>query len=344
MADKNLIGIINCCISIDQEATEIYRKLSRLASTKGLKAFWKEMFIEENEHVAFWKGLLKLANKGLIPPLFESPEQVREDLEMIRRKVAALSGQTESWHTAGKAFALAFQMEFHVLHPAFAVLLDFLNITNTTKRRRYNYKAHLGKLIRGLRKHETVTPEMDLLSQATIRLWNEHARGVEQNRLDPLTGVLNRRGLTQATQPLAHLANRNQYDIAIMMIDIDNFKRINDTKGHLAGDKALRLISQLISSCIRRSDLVARYGGDEFFIFLAQIRPEALRKIAEKIRRRVIAESSKRLKYTVTLTVGAACGKLGEKVERDLLRLTAKADRCLYEGKRAGRNQVVVAA
>ena len=79
--------IIDECISIDRHACATYEKLSRLSSPRQLKTFWKAMSLEEKEHIRFWKKLLNMARKGLLPPLFESPEQVHEELEARRRKI-----------------------------------------------------------------------------------------------------------------------------------------------------------------------------------------------------------------------------------------------------------------
>jgi diguanylate cyclase (GGDEF)-like protein len=123
------------------------------------------------------------------------------------------------------------------------------------------------------------------------------------------------------------------------MIDIDHFKRINDTHGHQTGDEVLMSVAQLISGSVRKSDLVGRYGGEEFLVFLPQVDGRGLRRIAEKVRSAV--ERGTREWLPATVSVGAASTDFAEGVEPGLASLIRLADRHLYRAKSDGRNRVV---
>lgn len=158
--------------------------------------------------------------------------------------------------------------------------------------------------------------------------------------LDPLTGLNNRRGLERAIQE----AGGFPAGCALLLADIDNFKTINDTHGHLLGDKVLRAVAQVIRSCIKGQDIAARMGGEEFAILLPETSVQGAAALAEKIRQATSKVSIRRIdrnEYVgnVTLSVGVADTQTGDTLES----LTERADAALYAAKRAGRNRVSVA-
>ncbi|MDB5977407.1 MAG: sensor diguanylate cyclase [Nevskia sp.] len=162
-----------------------------------------------------------------------------------------------------------------------------------------------------------------------------------QSIRDPLSGLLNRRYLEESLPRELDLARREQHELAVLMIDIDHFKRFNDTYGHDTGDQALRLIGQLFIKEFRGSDIACRFGGEEFTIVLprtgmAQARSRA-QDLLEKIRRIEIVHGG-RVVETLTASVGIACfSQRGETASE----LIGAADQALYQAKRGGRDRTV---
>jgi diguanylate cyclase len=159
--------------------------------------------------------------------------------------------------------------------------------------------------------------------------------------LDPLTGLNNRRGLERAIVEVGGIPA----GCALLLADIDNFKTINDTHGHLLGDKVLRAVAQVIRSCIKGQDIAARMGGEEFAILLPETSVQGAAALAEKIRHAISKISIRRIdrnEYVgnVTLSVGVADTQTGDTLES----LAERADAALYAAKRGGRNRVSVAA
>lgn len=152
---------------------------------------------------------------------------------------------------------------------------------------------------------------------------------------DPLTGLLNRRGFekTVARQRTAGLRG------ALLIIDLDHFKRINDRFGHATGDDVLIAVASAIRGAIRKIDCVGRFGGEEILVFLSGATEEGSRIRAESLRR-TIAETDHREAGTVTASIGVAVTDTGRESFDVLFRA---ADAALYEAKRAGRNRVVFA-
>jgi diguanylate cyclase (GGDEF)-like protein len=156
---------------------------------------------------------------------------------------------------------------------------------------------------------------------------------------DPLTGLFNRRFMWEWLDHQFKQAERYEYIIAAIMLDIDMFKEINDKHGHHTGDLVLKELASLLHTCVRESDIVVRYGGEEFLLLLPRCSRDMAREVAERVRR-IIAENgiSGFKPGMVTCSLGVALyepevGLLPD----DLLK---EADRLLYIAKSSGRNQV----
>ena len=161
----------------------------------------------------------------------------------------------------------------------------------------------------------------------------------EQAMRDPLTGMYNRRFLDNALPGEIARAIREQTPLSLMMMDIDHFKRVNDTHGHQAGDEVLRMLADILRNEARRTDVVCRYGGEEFVLLLPKMNLESARMRAERWRRMfaemdVPVESGK---LRCTLSVGIAVFPDHGNSAEDLLR---NGDRALYLAKALGRNRV----
>lgn len=146
--------------------------------------------------------------------------------------------------------------------------------------------------------------------------------------------------LFNAIRPLSYLAQRNGLNVGIIMVDVDDLKAFNDTHGHREGDGVLARVAKLIETRMRKSDIVGRYGGEEFIVFLPEVDHRAMYRICNDVRERV--EKETRGKIPVTVSVGAASGLLDVDANKDVMTLINKADVCLYSAKRGGKNRVAV--
>ncbi|MBP0047265.1 GGDEF domain-containing protein [Marinobacterium sp. AK62] len=158
---------------------------------------------------------------------------------------------------------------------------------------------------------------------------------------DALTGVHNRRYLDQMLEHELARGARNQSDISLVICDIDHFKRLNDSFGHAAGDKVLQQVAQQLISTFRSSDIICRYGGEEFVIVMPDTRLEDAKARAEQLRTTVEAADFHFNNLPigpVTLSAGLSTGQAGSVSAETLLR---QADKALYEAKNAGRNRVI---
>ncbi len=160
--------------------------------------------------------------------------------------------------------------------------------------------------------------------------------------IDPLTNITNRRGFANALKTEWNRATRDDDYLGVILLDIDFFKKYNDTYGHQAGDVCLKQVAAGLTECLRRpADLVARYGGEEFVVILPSTPPPGVQKIAQEINQCIedlkIEHSGNSASPYVTASLGAACGKPFPKISYE--HFVAAADGALYKAKDRGRNQ-----
>ncbi len=155
--------------------------------------------------------------------------------------------------------------------------------------------------------------------------------------LDGLTGIFNRRFFELRIIEEMERARRNNTGMAVLMADIDQFKRLNDEFGHVLGDEVLRQVSSLFNQQLRKIDVVCRYGGEEFGILLTQVDMEQALRLAEKLRKMVEGWAFPGVPRAVTISAGAAVFPEHGITRDDLVRA---ADNALYSAKQAGRNRV----
>lgn len=184
-----------------------------------------------------------------------------------------------------------------------------------------------------------------LMNEQNGPLWERIERLMHRSTLDSLTGAYNRGYFDdRLAEQIAQLIPTSQ-SIGIVMIDVDHFKSVNDTFGHLAGDAVLRQVAEVLKSHIRPDDVLARYGGEEFILLVTNPRREELSELGNRLRRRVEEHefTYDGMTIPITISVGAATARPLSVIDGFGERLIAAADKSMYEAKRRGRNRVIVA-
>ncbi|HWT53871.1 MAG TPA: GGDEF domain-containing protein [Rhodocyclaceae bacterium] len=171
------------------------------------------------------------------------------------------------------------------------------------------------------------------------RLMSELSQASEMVRVDPLTGALNRKGMEEAMQREVARTRRHDAPLSIALLDIDNFKQINDTLGHRAGDLALQHLANVTREAIRPQDTLVRFGGEEFVILLPDTGMEDAVKAMERVQRELTRRyfMSDNNKLLITFSAGVSVMANGEEASETIRR----ADQAMYLAKRAGKNRVM---
>ena len=191
------------------------------------------------------------------------------------------------------------------------------------------------------RQFTTLTLQQEQLESANVELQNKQKELQRLTRLDGLTGLYNRNTFVELTRQELARAQRQGSGTTILLLDLDFFKRVNDTWGHPAGDAVLKNVAAVANSTVRATDLVGRLGGEEFIILLPSTSLEAGRKLAEKLRANLEHSPTPWQQGSITSTVSIGVASTTASENRDFDYLYSHADKALYSAKEKGRNRVI---
>ena len=171
-----------------------------------------------------------------------------------------------------------------------------------------------------------------LILEETKRIYHENLANT-----DPLTGAYNRRYLNEFSYEYLKIVKRENKDLSLLLVDLDDFKKINDTFGHEIGDIVIKQLVEISKICIRESDLIVRFGGDEFVILLPNTNIQSARFVANKLINK-INEYNKNKEFNFSISVGISHYQIGD---NSIDNIILRADEALYEAKRVGKNCVI---
>ncbi|AKJ30262.1 sensor domain-containing diguanylate cyclase [Caldimonas brevitalea] len=274
---------------------------------------------------------------------FETARSAR-DLVLGAGGLAALGAMACAWVVAGH-FSRPLQRISASARRIEAGDLDVQLPADATSAELQQLGASLQAMTRTLveqrREVERTNEDLEMrVAQRTAALERATAELESLARRDPLTGLFNRRAADDRLEHELALHRRHGRPLAVLLGDVDHFKRVNDTHGHEVGDRVLIEVAQRLSAHCRGTDFIARVGGEEFLLLLPETDTLGAVQAAEKLRRAVCAEPIAPV-GTVTLSIGVAQPQGPEPSPKAMLRA---ADQALYEAKRQGRDRVVVAA
>ena len=172
----------------------------------------------------------------------------------------------------------------------------------------------------------------------------DNSRRVEQMKnqavTDELTGLYNRRAFADIAEKEVGRARRYQRPLALILFDIDHFKNVNDTHGHLVGDQVLRVLAAAVRKTVRATDTICRFGGEEFIVLMPEAKPDEALTMAERLREKVSDITVVAPGGTLSLTISLGFAGLEPDKDETLESLIGRSDKAMYEAKAAGRNTV----
>lgn len=339
---EKLSSILDLCIAIDKTASEIYASLSEYADSEALKSFWNKMVDEGQSRLEYWQRLVSLPEFDELPDVFNDPDSIIYELGQRAEQIRSLQQQWEKNQTVGSAFVIAYRLESYKLHPAMRTLFQYFRpmvdgmVPGEVKALD---ETNIDSLIEALHKYGEATPELELVGETLQRLWDQNKLLSEHSMVDTMTGLLNRRGFFAMARQITHWSSRNRTPVTVLLLEIDNFKSINDLHGTLKGDEVLKEIASTIQSTLRQSDLIARYGGDEFIALLPNTAKEGGESVAEKLRSGIA--KNRPAGVPTTVSIGGAEDIMKEDIEQEFPMLIRYAEGNLIVAKTNGKNQVV---
>ena len=333
--------VFELCIELDQKACEAYRSLAETCHDSELAAEFAVLAREEEVHLGWWSDLMQAWETGLVPDIADEHHLLAR-LREIRSELDSVLPVDCSDLMIDEALELAVRFEYHMLDPLFGELIDLMQ-PGSRDEVRESYSRHVLTLISLIESRYSRPGLAVFLASVIRRAYEDHQSLAALSVRDHLTGLHNRRGLLNHLSQWISWSQRYGRPLGLMLLDVDHFKRVNDVYGHQVGDRALVSVARALEESVRASDIVGRYGGDEFLV----IAPEADGCEMESLMQRIITAVHARpldadgTLVALSVSAGAAWAPGGIGVTPE--GLMAQADRSLYDAKESGRNRAGVA-
>lgn len=323
-----LVDIIVSCIDIVKHVREFYTEIEKRTQDPKLKDFWRSLAGNKEAHLGYLHKVLVYARQGVILQGFSRPFDSHEDLQKIKRDLLSFIDDSLKKGTQNDLFLAAYYCEFQLIHEAFVTFYQ-MELPKTDRTPADDYSAQITRFVKIINKVAENAPTFMVLGDMLRRLW-KYARGVaEGSVIDSLTGVLNRQGFFHKVASWLELIAREKRTMAVFIIDVDELKRINEEHSSKTGDKVLRFVAKELNHLCRKSDLLGRYSGEEFIVFLPSIDKENLDAVAERFLKRIDTRSktAEIIEEGITISIGGVYGKIsGKNIMHDFQKYIDSAD------------------
>lgn len=337
-------SILEHCVEMDMLAADTYARMAERCPDSQIAGAFRALAAEEATHVEWWRELLAAWDAGLVPDVINDTVGLEGHIEALHDELSsAIPGDVSSL-SAEQMLATAARMEFFMLDASFAELLD-LTEPGGMRRRRQEYARHVERVVELIEVGSPGDALAGFLARVLKRAWGDNLKLAAYASRDVLTGLLNRRGLTNQARQWTAWAARYGRPLAVLLVDVDDLGHINDTHGHAAGDRALRAVAAALTDAVRASDLVARYGGDEFAVLAPETDMVVLGSLVERILGRMrdvtVDAPGASEPLRITVSVGGAVTTASQLLSSESTPedLFAAADRSLYDAKRGGKDR-----
>jgi diguanylate cyclase (GGDEF)-like protein len=334
----SLCRILDSCVAIDTAATSVYGRMAEATPSPALRELFTAMEADERHHVGWWLELQKRYEEGSLQVPFADAAEVADQLASVVDEIGkTVPADLESLDER-QMLLVATKIEYFALEPAISELIDLAEGSSDGQR---EYDEHLERLMRAIETEGYVDDSLSIfLVRVLRRAWHNSNAMAGMAMKDSLSGLFNRRALTVLLDQMLASAVRYGEAFSLLMIDIDDFKSVNDRFGHVVGDEAIVSVSGMLSSVTRDSDMVARFGGDEFVILAPRAGSAESSRLAQRVEDAAAAISIQHAgaDLSVTLSIGIAVVEPGAGArEATSDRVLTAADAGLYRAKEQGK-------
>ena len=333
--------ILELCVAMDELAHDSYVAMAESCDDPDLKAIFERMSRDESDHVMWWKDLIAAWDQGLVPDVVNDTDGLERHVHNLFTEMQKTTPADYQAVSNATMLEISARFEFLLLDPIFGELLD-LTEPGGAKKHRESYARHLERIVGAIDMFHGSEDMARFLSRVLRRGWRDNLALAAFATRDPLSGLYNRKGLMTQLDHWMSWAGRYDRPLGTLLVDVDDFKAINDTYGQALGDAVLRAIADTLSSTIRGSDLVARYGGDEFAVVAPESDAIELAALAARLVAAVGETSLSDWDGTeipLGISVGGAVATNPGAANARTDGLLATADRSLYMAKHAGKGQ-----
>jgi diguanylate cyclase (GGDEF)-like protein len=331
--------ILESCVKIDESAQAAYLDMQARCTDSKAAALLGHLAAGKRVHAQWWRELVDEWDAGRLADTWPSARTVREDLDATAAALALVAQTAPPALDAREALLAAARIEFLALDPVFAELVE-LSEPGLAHSRHESFDAHIDALAAAL--DDEFGPSSPDAFMATVlrRTRHNNRAATRYATRDALTGLGNRRALAAQAGQWAAWSARYGGAMSFVLVDVDEFRMVNDVWGHGIGDRALVAIGRTITSTVRSADLVTRLGDDEFIVLAPELEPEGAKVLAARLlssigAMKVPAEGDAFL----TLTASAGIVTVFDPPDsrpRALDDILAAADRSLASAKQVG--------
>lgn len=332
---------LESCVRIDESAQAAYLFVQARCADDEIAALCGQLAADKAEQAGWWRDLIAEWTAGRLPQAWAGSDDASGELTSIADDLAAMAGSGTGTLDAEAALVAAARIEYPTLDSVFAELIELAE-PGVAHARHEAYALHVEALAVAIEAAFDPSRPENLLGAMLRRMLKNNLSLTRYSTRDALTGLGNRRALAAQAGQWAAWSARYGGAISFVLVDIDEFRIVNDVWGHGVGDRALVELGAAIQSAVRSADLVTRLGNDEFIVLAPELEPDGAQVLAERLLA-TIRDLHIQVEGDAYLSVTASAGIVTvfdppDSEPRGLDEMLAAADQSLTLAKRAGRD------